>query len=213
MEPDVSRHSRPRPPEAVVARKRFAAFVAKMADAGVTQQELARRTGVPAQQISDVKHARRPMTEVVARRFGEQFGVDYDWFLGQDSSKEGGPGLDPMDAVARDPRGRAAEEQQVARLPVHIEPIEADPFDPARWGGGLIPVIGPAAVAAQASSRPYVLRVSEDDCRGRLKRGDMVLVLQEPNRTDVGNIGVIRSGGNLLLALAQGGGMENACRG
>ena len=47
-------------------------------------------------------------------------------------------------------------------VPVHTEPLHGNPYDPARWRGGFIPLIGTAAVAADRGVGSYVLRLAAD---------------------------------------------------
>ncbi len=72
--------------EPSLAARRLRELLQSLSDQGISQAQVARRAIVPAQHLSGVKNSRRPLTELFARRLGEEFGVDYYWLLGlQDS--------------------------------------------------------------------------------------------------------------------------------
>ena len=54
---------------------------------GLSQTQIAKRVGTPTQYVSDVKHGRRPLSELFARRLGEEFKVNFLWLLGVEDSQ------------------------------------------------------------------------------------------------------------------------------
>ena len=58
------------------------AFLEQLQKNGLTQAQIAAAVGLSPQFLSDVMKGRRPLTELVARRIGERFHVDYRRVLG-----------------------------------------------------------------------------------------------------------------------------------
>ena len=155
---------------------------------GLTQGDIARRIDVPAQYLSDVKSGRRSLTELFARRFQDEFGVDYHWLLGNRGSME----------VPRLNRGGQPTSAGRVWLPVFANPLCGDPFTVPDWDGSSVEIAGAAAMRVLQADRPYALRFGADDCRHRLRRGDLVLISQATS--DKADIQVVKVGPKLHLA-------------
>ncbi len=84
------------------------------------------------------------------------------WLLGRAEAKQ--PGL------ARTSGGM--------RLPLFQDPIAGDPLISPRWDGVGVEVGGQVVAAIGRAKWPYVLKLGSADTRGRLRRGDLVLVSQ-----------------------------------
>jgi plasmid maintenance system antidote protein VapI len=169
-------------------QSRLAEFLELQAQQGLTQQEVAARARVNPQYLSDLKHGRRPMTELVARRLGEEFQIHRDWFLGTSSRMD--PGV---------PRPGAAGPGGAAVLvPLFPHPIEGEPRAHPEWDGTSIEVAGAAAARLTLARWPYVVRFDRDDVERRLRAGDLVLVTQEPE--DQAEIAVVKYRKRLFLA-------------
>src|SRR5271166_581024 len=63
---------------------RFHEFLEELAAKGVSQQEVAKRLGVSAQYVTDIKARRRRISELFARRIEDEFHRSRGWFLGTD---------------------------------------------------------------------------------------------------------------------------------
>ena len=48
---------------------------------GMTQRELARKTGIPQRHISEMENGRRPIGKEMAKRLGEALNIGYKVFL------------------------------------------------------------------------------------------------------------------------------------
>ena len=56
-----------------VATQRLVDLLARLESQGITQAQVAARAGLPSQYLSDVRNQRRPLTELCARRLGDEF--------------------------------------------------------------------------------------------------------------------------------------------
>ena len=166
-------------------RARLEASLQQLGQQGETQQRVAKRMGVPAQYLSDVKAGRRTLTELFARRFAEEFGVDYLWLLGMSDSPQ------PVKASS------TSVHCAVQAIPVFRDLITGDPYQHAAWDGSLIQICGLAAIKAQAAVLPYILRLESQDYLGRLQMGDLLLVAQDSNED--ATIHILKQRGKLLL--------------
>jgi hypothetical protein len=163
--------------------KRFRELLVKLAVKGVNQAEVGRRIGTGSQFVSDLKHGRRIMNELVARRLGEEFGVDYEFLLGRTST------MAPP-RVGND-------------VPVVSLLIEGDPRKHLRWDGSTLELFGPAAALVANSTFPYALRCPVDDRSGRIRQGDLVLISQSASTT--AEISVVNNDGLWLARRPQAG--------
>lgn len=167
-------------------QERLALSLQQLAEQGETQQSVAKRLGVPAQYLSDVKAGRRTLTELFARRFAAEFAVDYQWLLGKKASPQ--PVKPPISEAAG----------AVITLPVLPQPIDGDPYQHDSWDGSVLQICGPAAVKAQTALRPYILRLGSADHAGRLSAGDLLLVSQAHNAN--APVQIVRQRGKIVLA-------------
>ncbi|MCE9555386.1 MAG: helix-turn-helix domain-containing protein [Planctomycetes bacterium] len=150
-----------------LATQRLNALLELLAEQGFTQIQIAAKGGLPPQYISDIKRGRRPMTELVARRLGEEFDVNFQWLMGTSNSME-----NPM------PRSVAAMASSTVWLPLFPHPIEGEARAHPKWGGAGIEVAGIAAAKLVLSKNPYILRFGHNDIQGRLRQGDLILISQ-----------------------------------
>ena len=58
---------------AAVATQRFNDLLGPLLEQGHTQAQIATKAGIPPQYFSDIKRGERPVTELIARRLGEEF--------------------------------------------------------------------------------------------------------------------------------------------
>jgi transcriptional regulator with XRE-family HTH domain len=149
------------------ATQRFVEFLEFLSQQGYKQSQIAAKVGLPAQYISDIKCGRRPLTELVARRLGEQFDVGYEWLMGSSASMDS-----PRSKAAVMPGGSGAW------LPLFSDPIEGEPNKHPKWSGAGIEVTGVAAAKLPMTTLPYILKYGRNDREGRLKQGDFVLISQ-----------------------------------
>lgn len=171
-----------------LSRQRLADFLEILTQRGLTQQQVGARAGLPAQYLSDMKHGRRPVTELAARRLGEEFDVNHEWLLGTGSTME------PVRTNASTSPGNPGG----TWLPLFPHPVEGEPRSLPEWDGTSLEVSGAAAAKVLLARWPYVLRFDRDDVRGRLRRGDLILVSQVPS--DEAEISVVKYRGKLFLA-------------
>ena len=175
-----------------LSQQRFTEFLEQMAEAGISQNEVARRLGVPPQYISDVKMGRRTVTELFARRIEEEFDVKYSWLQGDDMESDSGHRV----------RGTAAVKVNRIRLPVFPHPIEGEPRSQRTWDGSEIEICGAAVARIVTAELPYVLRFGTTDRRGRLRKDDLVLISQEVSRQ--AEVQVVKAGSKIFLARRNG---------
>jgi hypothetical protein len=161
-------------------------FLANLAKQGISQAKVASRAGLPQQFLSDVKNARRPLTELTARRLGEEFGVDFKWLLGEKQSPRR-PQLLGTSAVGR-----------MVVLPVFDAPVAGEPTQSPTWNGSGAAIVGAAVARLEGAERPYLLRFGQDDVEKRLRRGDLVLISQA--RNEDADVCVLEYRGKLFLA-------------
>jgi transcriptional regulator with XRE-family HTH domain len=173
-----------------LATARLADFLQTLAKKGVTQSQVSAKAGLPPQYLSDIKQGRRPMTELVARRLGEKFDVNFEWFLGTSDSME-----------SPKPRSAAMPGTRTAWLPLFSHPIEGEPRAHPQWDGAGIEIAGAAAARLVLSQHPYVLRFGHDDVQGRLQQGDLILISQAPN--EAAEFHVVRYRKKSFLARAE----------
>ena len=64
------------------SRRRLQLLLLELKRQGVSQLRLADVTGLPAQYICDVKHGRRAVGELFARRIQDVCGINFQWLLG-----------------------------------------------------------------------------------------------------------------------------------
>lgn len=155
---------------AELATQRLNELLTDLLAQGLTQTQIAARAAIPPQYLSDIKRGERPLTELVARRLGEEFDCDYAWLLGASDTME-----------KPTPRSRMGAAGNVVSLPMFPFPIAGDPRQHAAWKGTWIEVAGAAARRIDSATHPYVLEFERDDVLGRLRPGDLVLMSQSPN--------------------------------
>jgi transcriptional regulator with XRE-family HTH domain len=166
---------------AVLARQRLRQLLDDLRSQGLSQQQIAQRANVPAAYLSQLKHGDRDITELVARRLGDEFDLDFEWLL-------------VRSAVPQRPKAGPAG----VWLPLFDQPIEGDPQTHPAWDGASVQVAGPAAARDSLAPRAYVLRFAGPDAEGRLHAGDLVLMAQLP--AEAAEIHVVRYRGRLRLA-------------
>lgn len=167
---------------------------------GVTQSEVARRTGISSTYLADLKSRRRPIGELVARRLGEAFDLDFRWILGQAGS------LDSVPFGVSFGSGPPAAERETIWLPLVARPVDGPAQSATRWDGSFVPVSGIAAARAHGAALPYVLRFGASDRAGELKKGDLLLISQA--QSESATIHVVRAGRGLYLARRTAAGWE-----
>lgn len=170
-----------------LAGERLCELLEQFAQQGISQQQVAIRAGIPPQYLSDIKNGRRPMTELVARRIGHEFQVNYEWLLGMNDT------IEPIVL-----RTSTQPQSSGNLLPVFPHPITGDPQIHPKCDGTGLPVTGAAAAKLGLLKWPYVLRFGADDCRNRLKKGDFVLISQ--SLSDDAEIHVVEYRRKLFLA-------------
>jgi transcriptional regulator with XRE-family HTH domain len=151
---------------------RLAGLLDQLSDQGMTQTEVADQLNVPPNYLSDVKRARRDLTDSFARSLAQTFGINVRWLLY-------GQGSAPRLKLATAGAARAA----TILLPVLSAPYVGDARDAPSWDGSMLEISGRAAAAAHAATNPYVLRAAEDDQCGRVHRDDLLLIDQTPLET------------------------------
>jgi hypothetical protein len=181
-----------------IATERLNELLAQLAEKGVNQSAVARRAGMPVAFLSDLKRGQRQMTELIARRLGEEFNVDYGWLLG-------------LTADSERPVFRSKAGGERTLVPLLDVPVAGDPRAHKRWKGAYVELVGIAAVKAAQSAQPYVLRFGNNDHAGRLKKGDHILVSQ--SASDSAELSVVVDGSKLFLARRQSGNWIRAATG
>ncbi len=178
----------------VEVQKRVRRVLQELADKGLAPRSIAARLEIPVQYLSDYKAARRTLSERIARRLGDEFGVNWKWLLGR---------RDTTPYPSRKDRIILRSEREKNRLPIFADPIEGDPRLHSQWDGGSAEVGGAAREKVGQASQPYLLRFGADDCQQRLCRGDLILISQSVLPANSGSekaIQVIRDGAGLCLA-------------
>ena len=177
------------------ARQRVLELLRLLGEKGHKQQEIAAQAGLPVQQLSDIKHGRRKITELVARRLGHAFHVNFQWLTGSSDSMD-----PPAPVVAL----AATSSSGGIWLPLHPHPVEGDPRLVPDWDGSGTEVFAAALPKLAQAQWPYVLVFNHDDVEGRLRKGDRVLISQSVNPK--AEISVIRQGRKCFLARPQADG-------
>ncbi len=177
-----------------LASQRLSDLLELLSRQGLTQIQVASRANLPPQYVSDIKKGRRPMTELVARRLGEEFDVDFHWLLGTSGTMERPKPQSSAEMSAEMPAGSRSW------LPLFPNPIEGEPRAHPAWDGTGVEIAGAAAAKLVLSKHPYVLRFGRADIEGRLRSGDLVLVSQASN--DDAEIHVVRYRKKCFLARA-----------
>jgi transcriptional regulator with XRE-family HTH domain len=177
MDGDGNRHSG-------VPTLRLKSVVDDLAQRGISQAKVAAAVGVSRQFLNDIVCARRPVSELLARRVAEQFEIDFSWLLGQPS---------------RAPKTAAFGGADTGVwLPVLPHPVEGDPREHPRWEGTFIQVPPIAMPTLAGAVQPYVLRFGQNDVENRLHKHDLILVSQ--TRDEKAPIVVALSGRKCFLA-------------
>jgi transcriptional regulator with XRE-family HTH domain len=135
-------------------------LIAELTPLEGAQQAVASRVGISTQYLSDLKQGRRPMTELVARRFAHEFGVNHEWLLG------------------RSERRKPTLITEGKWLPLLPHPVVGDPREARTWDGSGMEVGSQVVARIAGEVWPYVLRFGHSDTQGRLQRGDLILVSQ-----------------------------------
>jgi transcriptional regulator with XRE-family HTH domain len=171
-----------------LSRRRLADFLQRLAQQGLTQQQVASRANLPPQYLSDLKCGRRPMTELVARRLGEEFDINHHWLLGTSNTME------PPESRS----GHSAALPAGNWLPVLNIPIEGKPRANLAWDRTMVELSGAVADMLVQAQFPYALRFGHNDVEGRLRKNDLVLISQ--SESPDAEIFVVRSKSKLFLA-------------
>jgi transcriptional regulator with XRE-family HTH domain len=165
---------------------RLKEILAELTQQGLTQQQIAERINMPSQFLSNLKNGHRPLTELVARRIGAVFQINYEWLLGIADEK-----LSPMVSTE-------ASSGNMDMAPLFDEPIEGQPRSHTLWEGALLELSGAAAARFRNSVDGYVLRCPVNDSENRIHQGDLLLVSQE--HSPDASIQVVRYRKRLVLA-------------
>ncbi len=174
------------PPDPFARNRRLEELLQQLANQGITQQQVARRLNVPASYLSDVKLARKTLSDSFARCFCTEFGVGLDWLL--DGT---GPQAKPQLAATASSEGPIL-------VPIFSQPIAGDPQGVRAWDGSRVELSGAAAIQATRATQPYVLRCPVEDKLGRVNRNDLILVDQ--NISEPTSMVIIRDKDELQLA-------------
>ena len=169
-----------------LAIQRLHEFLEALSREGYTQTQIATQAGLPPQYLSDIKRGRRPMTELLARRLETGWKASFQWLMGRSSCPD-----HPSPSSAS-----ASSEDEL--LPLFQHPIDGDPQTHPKWKGNFVRVPDTALAKLSFASRPYVLEFQRKDREGRLRKGDMILMSQQPN--DRAAIQVVRHRKKSFLA-------------
>jgi transcriptional regulator with XRE-family HTH domain len=150
-----------------LATQRFSHFLELLKEQGYTQTLVAAELGMLPQYLSDVNRGQRPVTELLARRMGQEFDVNFEWLLGSSGSME-----NPSS------QSKSEKASSTVWLPLFPHPIEGEPRVHSRWNGACVEVTGVAAAKLVLAKHPYVLCLDHDDQEGRLRQGDFLLISQ-----------------------------------
>jgi hypothetical protein len=175
-------------PQSELQIGRLKSVLDELAKRGISQAQVAAGVGVTRQYLNDVVYSRRPLSELLARRIGEQFQVDFQWLLGRQSM----PAKTATTGVG----------DTGVWLPVLPHPVEGNPRMHPRWEGTFLPVPPIALPTLAMAVDPYVLRFLQNDVERRLHKNDLVLVSQTPD--EIASIVVVRAGKKCFLARRKG---------
>ena len=153
-----------------IATERFKQLLDSLLEREFTQGQIATKAGLPPQYLSDIKRGHRPVTELVARRLGEEFDFNYRWLMGISDS---------MKSSISQPSVAAGG--NTILLPILLFPIAGEPRQHEGWKGVCVELAGIAAGKVGLAKYPYVLQFGNNDVEGRLQQGDLVLISQDPN--------------------------------
>lgn len=166
---------------AAIRCSRLNELLARLARQGFTQQAVATQAGVPNSYISDIKAGRRNLSELFARRLGEEFNENYQWLLGL-SDVQNAPQI-------------AERSGQLAAVG---ELLEGSLQHSACWDGSFVAISPAVQQRAALASNPYLLRLNHADTAGRLRAGDLILISQTVN--PAAEVQVVKQQQKLLLA-------------
>lgn len=142
---------------------------------GLTGQKIADLSGTRPQYISDIKRRRRPLSrEMYLRTLSGLFG-DHRWLISGDLH------LDTQRIISLYPY-ITCQNTKTFPLPLMHRPFLGPKMSTEDWDGSFICVTSPIMEQAQGMRNPYVLALPFNDCSGRLRRGDHLLVDQTDNR-------------------------------
>ncbi len=170
---------------AAVATQRFNDLLGPLLEQGLTQAQIAAKAGIPPQYFSDIKRGERPVTELIARRLGDEFNFDFRWLMGTSTTMESAAHPSSLPPIW---------------LPLFSFPIQGEPRQNPNWTGAGIEIAGVAAGRIGLEKCPYVLQFGHNDVHGRLRQGDLILVSQSQN--DDAEIHVVSFRKKLFLARA-----------
>lgn len=176
---------------AQLATQRLNELLSKKSQQGHTQAEIAAKAGIQPQYLSDIKRGERPVTELIARRLGEEFDFSYRWLMGTS---------DQMELAS--PPSRSTSAGPTVGLPLLLSPTEGEPRQSPNWNGYIVEIAGLAAGRIGLAERPYVLQFNKTDPEQRLHQGDWILISQASNPE--AEIRVVRHRKKLLLARPDG---------
>lgn len=178
---------------ASVATRRLNELLGPLLEQGLTQAQIAAKAGIPPQYFSDIKRGERPVTELIARRLGEEFSFNYRWLMGTSNS---------MESTAQP--STITSPNNMVWLPLFSFPIQGEPRQNSNWTGAGVEIAGVAAGRIGLEKHPYVLQFGHDDDHGRLRQGDLILISQSQN--DDAEIHVVSFRKKLFLARANADG-------
>ncbi|MCH8829378.1 MAG: hypothetical protein IID45_07350 [Planctomycetes bacterium] len=178
-------------PDNTQRSQRLTDILTHLKDEGLKQGLVASELNVPSNYLSDLRYARRVITEPFARTLCSQFGVNFTWFwTGQ--------------GKAQTPKIRAegTRSENSAMLPILSQLHVGSPREGDTWDGSLLPLAGRSAEEASKATLPYILRVSAADAGPGLPEHSLILISQGTSKSS--GMAVVRSRGSLTLAREEG---------
>ena len=154
-----------------LAHRRLHELLDELLKAGQSQQQVAHRVGLAPQHLSNLKAGTRSLSELLARRFEEAYGVSHRWLLGESDHREVESG--PLGSLGM------TSLRYEHTLPLFEHPIVGDPFVHAQWDGSSwepTPFVYSRLVSL---TWPYLLRLGVDDHEGQWRRGSILLMAQD----------------------------------